>query len=50
MSCLLTNIEVGESLVTIDELISLEFKDGKIIINEIVEFKPNEILEIIYQR
>ena len=50
MTCLLTNIEVGESLVSIDELISLEFKDGKIIINEIVELKPSEILEIIYQR
>lgn len=50
MTCFLKNIKTGESLVAITELISLEFKDEKIIINDVVEFDPKEILEITYKR
>lgn len=50
MTCFLKNIKTGESLVAITELISLEFKDGKILINDVVEFDPKEILEITYER
>ena len=50
MTCLLTNVKTNESLVAIDELLSLEFKDGIITINGIVELRPEEILEIIYRK
>lgn len=50
MTCFLTNVKTNESLVAINELLSLEFKDGIIRINEIIELKPEEILEIIYER
>lgn len=46
MVCFITN-ENGKRLqIGINELQSLEYKDGEIRINQIVRFKPSEVIEI----
>lgn len=50
MSCTLTDFHTNQCHVVIEELQSLEYKDGKIVINGIVEFKPEEILDLRYHR